>query len=149
MENQIGAFEDGGGGGGPYQSLPANDDIVAVASSSDDVHRLKQLGYKQELSRSLSAISNFSVTFSIISVITGLTTTFNYGLTYGGPVTMIWGWPIVGGFTLIVGLSMAEICSAYPTSGGLYFWSAKLCGDDWGPLASWLTGCRSHRRRQL
>ncbi|THG03141.1 hypothetical protein TEA_003405 [Camellia sinensis var. sinensis] len=54
MENQIGAFEDGGGGGGPYQSLPANDDIVAVASSSDDAHRLKQLGYKQELSRSLS-----------------------------------------------------------------------------------------------
>ncbi|XP_028092986.1 amino-acid permease BAT1 homolog isoform X1 [Camellia sinensis] len=140
MENQIGAFEDGGGGGGPYQSLPANDDIVAVASSSDDAHRLKQLGYKQELSRSLSAISNFSVTFSIISVITGLTTTFNYGLTYGGPMTMIWGWPIVGGFTLIVGLSMAEICSAYPTSGGLYFWSAKLCGNDWGPLASWLTG---------
>ncbi|XP_052186011.1 amino-acid permease BAT1 homolog isoform X2 [Diospyros lotus] len=53
---------------------------------------------------------------------------------------MIWGWPIVGVMTLIVGLSMAEICSAYPTSGGLYFWSAKLCGNHWGPLASWLTG---------
>lgn len=86
------------------------------------------------------AIANFSVTFSIISVLTGLSTTYSIGLTYGGPVTMVYGWPIVGLFTLLVGLSMAEICSAYPTSGGLYFWSAKLSGQRWGPLAAWLTG---------
>ncbi|XVF44230.1 hypothetical protein PTKIN_Ptkin02bG0103800 [Pterospermum kingtungense] len=42
---------------------------------SDDA-RLKQLGYKQELSRSLSAIANFSVTFSIVSVVAGLTTMY-------------------------------------------------------------------------
>ncbi|MEU1168278.1 hypothetical protein ABZ372_52170, partial [Streptomyces sp. NPDC005921] len=29
----------------------------------------------------------------------------------------------VGLMTLFVGLSMAEICSAYPTSAGLYFWA--------------------------
>ncbi|XP_077219840.1 bidirectional amino acid transporter 1 isoform X1 [Tasmannia lanceolata] len=118
----------------PY--LPLRDkDIIDYDNS-----RLNQLGYKQELSRSLSAISNFAVTFSIVSILTGLTTTFNTGLTYGGPLTMIYGWPIAGCFTLIVGLSMAEICSSYPTSGGLYFWSAKLCGNDWGPFASWMTG---------
>ncbi|KAL2904765.1 Amino-acid permease BAT1-like protein, partial [Bienertia sinuspersici] len=65
---------------------------------------------------------------------------FNMGLTYGGPVTMIYGWPIVGLMTMMVGLSMAEICSAFPTSGGLYFWSAKLCDNRWAPFASWLTG---------
>lgn len=86
------------------------------------------------------AIANFSVTFSIISVLTGLTTMYNTGLTYGGPLTMVYGWPIVGVLTLIVGIAMAEICSAFPTSGGLYFWSAKLCGNDWGPFASWITG---------
>ncbi|KAJ9708283.1 hypothetical protein PVL29_000374 [Vitis rotundifolia] len=108
-------------------------------NASDD-SRLKQLGYRQELRRSLSSIGNFAVTFTIISVLTGLTTTFNTGLTYGGPLTMVYGWPIVGMLTLVVGLAMAEICSAYPTSGGLYFWSAKLCGNEWGPFASWLTG---------
>ncbi|KAK8359961.1 hypothetical protein V6Z12_A04G130400 [Gossypium hirsutum] len=106
---------------------------------TDDA-RLNQLGYKQELSRSLSAIANFSVTFSIISVITGLTTMYSTGLTFGGPVTMVYGWPIVGVLTMIVGLAMAEICSAYPTSGGLYFWSARLCGNEWGPVVSWFTG---------
>lgn len=118
----------------PYLPLPDSD-----ATAPDD-SRLKQLGYKQELNRRLNAISNFSVTFSIVSILTGLTTTFNTGLTYGGPLTMIYGWPIVGVFTLFVGFSMAEICSAFPTSGGLYFWSAKLCGNEWGPFASWLTG---------
>ncbi|KAK6241907.1 Amino acid/polyamine transporter I - like 10 [Theobroma cacao] len=118
----------------PYLPLREHD-----ANVSDDA-RLKQLGYKQELSRSLSAIANFSVTFSIVSVITGLTTMYGTGLTFGGPVTMIYGWPIVAMLTLIVGLAMAEICSAYPTSGGLYYWSAKLSGKEWGPLASWFTG---------
>ncbi|XP_061986163.1 amino-acid permease BAT1 homolog isoform X2 [Populus nigra] len=118
--------------------LPLRNDDGIVNDSGDS--RLKQLGYKQELSRTLSLIANFSVTFSIVSVLTGLTTMYSSGLTYGGPVTMVYGWPVVGMLTLTVGMSMAEICSAYPTSGGLYFWSARLCGQDWGPLASWLTG---------
>lgn len=86
------------------------------------------------------AIGNFAVTFTIISVLTGVTTTFNTGLTYGGPLTMVYGWPIAGTLTLFVGLAMAEICSAYPTSGGLYYWSSKLCGNEWSPFASWITG---------
>lgn len=118
--------------------LPLRNDDGIVNDSGDS--QLKQLGYKQELSRTLSLIANFSVTFSIVSVLTGLTTMYSSGLTYGGPVTMVYGWPVVGMLTLTVGMSMAEICSAYPTSGGLYFWSARLCGKDWGPLASWLTG---------
>ncbi|XP_011070750.1 amino-acid permease BAT1 homolog isoform X2 [Sesamum indicum] len=113
----------------PYHRLPDSDDS-----------RLSQLGYKQELSRSLSAIANFSVTFSIISILTGITTLYSQGLTFGGPVTMVYGWPIVGLMTFFVGLSLSEICSAYPTSGGLYYWSAKLCGNEWGPFASWITG---------
>ncbi|KAE8696583.1 hypothetical protein F3Y22_tig00110655pilonHSYRG00010 [Hibiscus syriacus] len=48
---------------------------------SDDA-RLNQLGYKQELSRRLSAIANFSVTFSIISVLTGLSTMYGTGLAF-------------------------------------------------------------------
>nr|KJB77174.1 hypothetical protein B456_012G123900 [Gossypium raimondii] len=129
METAIGISADSA----PYIPLDHEPNVT------DDA-RLNQLGYKQELSRSLSAIANFSVTFSIISVITGLTTMYSTGLTFGGPVTMVYGWPIVGVLTMIVGLAMAEICSAYPTSGGLYFWSARLCGNEWGPMVSWFTG---------
>ncbi|KAH7516457.1 amino-acid permease BAT1 homolog isoform X1 [Ziziphus jujuba] len=109
--------------------------------SLDSGHaRLHELGYKQELKRDMSVISNFAISFSIISVLTGVTTLYNNGLRFGGPVSIVYGWFIAGSFTMIVGLSMAEICSSYPTSGGLYYWSAKLAGPKWAPFASWLTG---------
>jgi hypothetical protein len=53
---------------------------------------------------------------------------------------MTLGWLVVAVVNGCVALSMAEICSAYPTSGGLYYWSAKLAGKKWAPLASWVTG---------
>ncbi|KAG2709439.1 hypothetical protein I3760_05G239500 [Carya illinoinensis] len=102
--------------------------------------RLHELGYKQELKRDLSVISNFAFSFSIISVLTGVTTLYNTGLKFGGPVSLAYGWLIAGTFTMFVGFSMAEICSSFPTSGGLYYWSAKLAGPSWAPFASWLTG---------
>lgn len=85
-------------------------------------------------------MSNFAFSFSIISVLTGVTTLYNTGLNFGGPVSLVYGWLLAGSFTMFVGLSMAEICSSYPTSGGLYYWSAKLAGPVWAPFASWMTG---------
>ena len=60
-------------------------------------------------------------------------------MTDGGPVIITWGWPFVGVMTLFVGLAMAEVCSSFPTAGGLYYWSAKLAPRN--PAAwSWFTG---------
>ncbi|XBI32347.1 hypothetical protein VPH35_055810 [Triticum aestivum] len=110
------------------------------AGDDADRARLHQMGYKQELKRGLSVVSNFAFSFSIISVLTGVTSTYNTGLRYGGPASMTLGWLVVAAFNGCVALSMAEICSAYPTSGGLYYWSAKLAGKKWASLASWVTG---------
>lgn len=102
--------------------------------------RLHELGYKQELKRDLSVLSNFAFSFSVVSVLTGLNTLMGTGLSFGGPVSYVYGWLIAGAFTLFVGMSMAEICSSYPTSGGLYYWSAKLAGPSGAPFASLITG---------
>ncbi|KAJ4818103.1 Amino-acid permease BAT1-like protein [Rhynchospora pubera] len=115
--------------------------MTMLPSSEDaDQRRLNELGYKQELKRGLSVVSNFAFSFSIISILTGVTTTYNTGLRYGGPMSATIGWIVVALFNGCIALSMAEICSAYPTSGGLYYWSARLAGKDWAPLASWITG---------
>jgi amino acid permease len=92
------------------------------------------------ISHGCRVISNFAFSFAIISILTGITTLFNTGLTYGGTISMVYGWLIVGFFTMFVGLAMGEICSAFPTSGGLYYWSSQLAGPEWGPFASWITG---------
>ncbi|XP_057424562.1 amino-acid permease BAT1 homolog [Lotus japonicus] len=121
-------------------TLPSH--VLANGDTSlDSGHaRLVELGYKQELKRDLSVIANFSLSFSILSVLTGVTTLYNTGLNYGGTVSFVYGWLLASAFTMLVALSMAEICSSYPTSGGLYYWSAKLAGPEWAPFASWITG---------
>ncbi|KAG0211167.1 hypothetical protein BGX33_004492 [Mortierella sp. NVP41] len=101
--------------------------------------RLRELGYKQELKRELTSFTNFSVSFSIVSILTGLTSLYGTALNSGGPAVIIWGWVFVSIMSMCVAASMAEICSSYPTSGGLYYWSSKLAGDN-GPFYAWVTG---------
>ncbi|KAI9230973.1 MAG: amino acid transporter [Piptocephalis tieghemiana] len=93
-----------------------------------------------DVRKELSSFTNFSVSFSIISVITGICSLYGSGLATGGPIMLVWGWPIVSCFTLMVALSMAEICSAHPKGGGPYAWSRLLAGETYGPLVSWITG---------
>jgi amino acid permease (GABA permease) len=106
---------------------------------SEDEKRLHELGYAQELRRHMSGFTNFAVSFTIISILSGCLTLYGYGMNTGGPVLITWGWPVVGIMTLFVGLSMAEVCSSFPTAGGLYYWSAKLAPKN-PALWSWLTG---------
>jgi amino acid permease (GABA permease) len=115
------------------------DDIAAVTAADSDEQRLHELGYAQELRRRMSGFSNFAVSFTIISILSGCLTLYGYGMGTGGPAIIVWGWPIVGIMTLMVGLSMAEVCSSFPTAGGLYYWSAKLARTN-GAAWSWFTG---------
>lgn len=55
---------------------------------------------------------------------------------YAGTPGMVWGWLIAMFFIQCVAMSMAELCSSMPTSGGLYYASAVLAPPGWGPLAA-------------
>lgn len=114
--------------------------IVPSRIQAHDESRLAQFGYKQELQRDWGLAHNFGVSFSIISVITGITTLFSYGLNTGGPGVMSVGWIVVSFFTLLVAVAMAEIVSAIPTSGGPYFWAAMLAPARYSAFCAWLTG---------
>jgi len=103
-----------------------------------DVLDLHRLGYAQQLYREMGGFSNFAISFSIISVLTGAILLFGYGLKLAGPIVNSVGWPLVSLFTLTVAASMAELASAYPTAGGLYFWAHRLGGRGWGWATAWL-----------
>src|SRR4051812_6821876 len=119
---------------------PVSDEVDSPADPrSADEQRLHQLGYAQELSRTMSGFSNFAVSFTIISILSGCLTLYGFGMNTGGPAMIVWGWPFVGLMTLFVGLAMAEVCSSYPTAGGLYYWAAKLAPSN-GPAWAWFTG---------
>jgi amino acid permease (GABA permease) len=110
-----------------------------TATRDADTETLHQLGYAQELRRRMSGFSNFAVSFTIISILSGCLTLYGFGMNTGGPVDLIWGWLLVGVMVMFVGLAMAEVCSSFPTAGGLYYWAAKLGGRN-GPAWSWFTG---------
>ena len=106
----------------------------------DDARGLAELGYTQELHRGMSAFSNFAVSFSIISILAGCITSYRIALVSGGPSALVLGWAIVGVFVLAVALAMAEVCSRYPTAGGLYFWAGRLAKKnkrEWAWYVGW------------
>lgn len=113
---------------------------VNADANLHDVKRLHELGYAQELRRRMSTFSNFAVSFTIISILSGCLTLYLFGMNTGGPIVMSIGWPFVGIMVLFVGMAMAEVCSSYPTAGGLYYWSAKLAPPRSAPAWSWFTG---------
>src|SRR5438309_5074864 len=113
--------------------MPTRDQLL-----EQDARDLARLGYAQQLFREMGGFSNFAISFSIISVLTGAVLLYGYGLKLAGPVINTLGWPVVSVFTLCVAASMAELASAYPTAGGLYFWAFRLGGRGWAWLTAWL-----------
>ncbi|KAI1319769.1 hypothetical protein EDD11_003154 [Mortierella claussenii] len=107
------------------------------ADYNEDEARLAALGYKQNMKRQFTGLQNFGFTLTNSSVLIGIIPLFGFGMSTGGPVVAIWGWLLVAFFVMFIGLGMAEICSTFPTAGGLYFWTAKLGGPKWGPMFSW------------
>ena len=99
--------------------------MVDTSKLNEDEQKLASLGYKQELSRTWSGFSNFAISFSIISILAGCFTTFSSGWNNGGPIAIAIGWPLISTFILIIGFCMSELVSAYPTSGGIYWWASQ------------------------
>jgi amino acid transporter len=102
-----------------------------------DAAQLQQLGYAQQLLRDMGGFSNFAVSFSIISILTGAVTLYGHGLRFGGPFVMAAGWPLVAVMTLTVAASLAQLASSFPTAGALYHWAAMLGGPRVGFFTAW------------
>jgi amino acid transporter len=123
----------------PEEPTPAPPPAAPVgADVQEDVRRLEELGYRQELSRAWSGFTNFAISFTIISVLAGTFTTFGQAWNNGGPVVVSIGWPVICALVLMVALSMSELTSAMPTAGGPYWWAAKLGGANWSWYTGWL-----------
>ena len=112
--------------------------MADVTQMGEDEKRLAELGYKQELNRNWSGFSNFAISFSIISILAGCFTTFGQAWNNGGPIAISLGWPLIALFILIIGFCLSELVSAYPTSGGIYWWASKLGGPKAGYYTGWL-----------
>ncbi|KAH9820097.1 amino acid permease-domain-containing protein [Melampsora americana] len=117
----------------PDVRLPDNDrsqnDLGTTSrlpSEEQDNMALARLGYKSEFTREFGNWSTISFAFSIMGLCSSVTTTFNAPMLSGGPASVVWCWLIGSVMCFTLGTSIAELVSAYPTSGGLYSASAYL-----------------------
>ena len=116
----------------------------AVASKVQADHDAMELamitGYKQQMVRRWGLQK-------VIGMGLGLASTWAFagaGLTLviaeGGPAAALYGFLLVSIFTFCIAASIAELISAYPTTGGPYYWTARLASPKYAPLLSMLTG---------
>ena len=117
-----------------HSRSPATSTGRGGASDEAILHRL---GYAQVLYREMGGFSNFAISFTIISILSGCLNSYYIAFNNGGPVAITWGWLLVGVFCVLVALAMGEIASAMPTAGALYFWASKLGGPAWGWFTGW------------
>ena len=109
-------------------------------AAGDADQALARLGYKGELPRNLSMMSILGMSFAIMAVPFGISTTLYITLTNGQSVSVLWGWVLVSLISLCIAASLAEICAVFPTAGGVYYWSAVLSTPRWAPLVSFVDG---------
>ena len=108
--------------------------------NAGDADLLAQIGYKQELRRHYSTLQVFGIAFSIMGLLPSIASTLSVGLE-SGPAGLVWGWFLSSIFILCIGISMAFLGSAIPTSGGLYYYTNYYCPDAFRVPLSFMIGC--------
>ncbi|KAM0475720.1 hypothetical protein ACHAP7_007217 [Fusarium lateritium] len=110
------------------------------ASRSPESENLERLGYSQEVKRRFSLTAMVAICVNLMCTWEALSSTLAAGLVSGGPVCLVYG-SIVGFCGPICGaMSLAELASSFPTTGGQYHFVAKLSPRSTRPLTSWLAG---------
>ncbi|KAJ3568098.1 hypothetical protein NP233_g5935 [Leucocoprinus birnbaumii] len=138
--------------------LASSETSVPTDAAAQD---LKKLGYNQEMTRNRGLAHILFMTLglfiihmlyltrawltwlqyvAIMAVPFGLAAPIATSLIGGGPSVMIWGLAIVSVFCQALALSLAEICSKYPTSAGAYYWTYRLAPTRSRLLWSWING---------
>ncbi|KAH0548484.1 hypothetical protein GP486_007938 [Trichoglossum hirsutum] len=113
----------------------------AMATIQDDDERmLARIGYRQELRREFTKWSTVSYAISILGVLGSVPATFNNPLNAGGPATAVWCWFIGSCMAMCIASSVAELVSAYPTAGGMYFVTKHVVPKEKVPIWAWIVG---------
>ncbi|KAL4076209.1 amino acid/polyamine transporter I [Scleroderma citrinum] len=112
-----------------------------------DAELLARLGYKQELKHVFTPLEVFGIAFTTIGLFSSMLWVvfirrffLVYGLPNDGPVAMVWGWAVASIFILCCAMSIAELASAAPTAGGVYFWTYSFASPRWRSLLCWIVG---------
>ena len=137
-----------------YSAFPGT-----VSTSNDDEQLLARLGYKQvrcasadvtssmdtditsqELRREFNKWSTVSYAISVLGVLGSQPATYGVPLGVGGPATAVWAWLVGSCMSAVIASSVAELVSAYPTAGGIYFVTKHVVPPEHVAIWGWVIG---------
>lgn len=118
----------------------AHKKVLVDHDVSHDDAVILALGYKAEFKREFSLLTTFGVSFSVLGLLPSIASTLWYSIAYSGNAGITWAYLVGMCGVLGVAYSMAEISSAYPTSGGLYYATAMLSPPKYKAILSWWVG---------
>ncbi len=108
-----------------------------MSTNESDSRDLAELGYKQELHRTLGSFSSFAAGFSYISILTGMFQTSYLGFYFAGP-QFLWAWPVVLFGQFMVALQFAQLSAHYPLAGSVYQWAKQVSKPAWAWNTGWM-----------
>lgn len=115
----------------------ANESRDEAASIDADAAELASYGYVQQLRRTMGAFSSFALSFSLISIVTGIFANFSFGFRQVGPA-IFWSWTLVAAGQFLIALVLADLATRIPLSGYGYQWSTRLVNPHYGFFVGWL-----------
>lgn len=109
------------------------------ASALEDI-KLAEMGYKPELRRNFSAWSLLGIGFGLTNSWFGISAALVTGIYSGGPLMIVYGILIIACVSTFIGITLSELVSAYPNSGGQYFWTLVLAPKKRAPFLAYMCG---------
>lgn len=109
------------------------DDVERVLSqasagkiSNEDDAELIEMGYKPEMRRNFSAWSLLGIGFGLTNSWFGISASLITSISSGGPLMIVYGIIIIASVSTFIGITLSELVSGYPNSGGQYYWTLVL-----------------------
>ncbi|KAJ5503725.1 hypothetical protein N7463_006599 [Penicillium fimorum] len=123
---------------GPDKEMVSHD--VGLDGTDQDDWDMQRLGKTQQFKRNFRFYSILGFTTTLMATWESILLTSTYGLIDGGRAGMVYVYigSFVGFFSAVV--SMAEIASISPTSGGQYHWVSEFAWPRCQRFLSYLTG---------
>ncbi|KAK4497737.1 hypothetical protein PRZ48_010390 [Zasmidium cellare] len=119
---------------------PGQPSLDMASIHDEDELLLAQIGYKQELRREFDRWSTKSYAISILGVLGSQPATYGVPISVGGPATAVWAWLIGSVMAYVIASSVAELVSAYPTAGGMYFVTKHVVPKKHVAIWAWVVG---------
>lgn len=99
-----------------------------------------EMGYVPQMKREFSLIQLIGSAYTLTNSWLGVAGAFTTGITAAGSAGIIYGLILMFILNLFVGISLSELISAMPNSGGQYYWAMRLAPRKYARSFAYITG---------